>query len=184
MTIRPIVRYPDPRLALPAQPVTAFDGTLRGLARDLLETMHAAPGIGITAPHIGVCLRVVVLDLDPIDGARTYVNPEIIWASPETITIKVWGDTMSPFGLFASASGSQCIPIPGIGGGVVLDFPVVPVTAGLLTEVTPCLSCPPGLQTLQIPIPPNLPPGTSLALQGIALGNGQLAFTIAITGTV
>ena len=47
--------------------------------------MHAAPGIGITAPHIGVSLRVVVLDLDATDGARTYVNPEIIWASPETI---------------------------------------------------------------------------------------------------
>jgi peptide deformylase len=85
MTIRPIVRYPDPRLARPAQPVTAFDGALRELATDLLETMHAAPGIGITAPHIGVSLRVVVLDLDPIDGARTYVNPEIVWASPEMI---------------------------------------------------------------------------------------------------
>jgi len=85
MPIRPIIRYPDPRLALPAQPVTVFDGALRGLARDLLKTMHAAPGIGITAPHIGISLRVVVLDLDAIDGARTYVNPEIIWTSPETI---------------------------------------------------------------------------------------------------
>ena len=85
MTIRAIVRYPDPRLALTAQPVTAFDGALRELAHDLLETMHAAPGIGITAPHIGISLRVVALDLDPIDGARTYVNPQIIWASPETI---------------------------------------------------------------------------------------------------
>ena len=65
--------------------MTAFDGALRELASDLLETMHAAPGIGITAPHIGVPLRVVVLDLDPIEGARTYVNPEIIWASPEMI---------------------------------------------------------------------------------------------------
>ena len=85
MTIRPIIRYPDPRLALPAQPVTAFDDALRDLASDLLETMHAAPGIGITAPHIGIPLRVVVLDLDATDGARTYVNPEIIQASPETI---------------------------------------------------------------------------------------------------
>ena len=85
MTIRPIVRYPDRRLAIPARPVTAFDDTLRELARDLLETMHAAPGIGITAPHIGVFLRVVVLDLDANDGARTYVNPEIEWASSETI---------------------------------------------------------------------------------------------------
>jgi peptide deformylase len=85
MTIRPIVRYPDPRLALPAQPVTMFDGALRELADDLYETMHAAPGIGITAPHVGVALRVVVLDLDPSVGATIYVNPEIIWASPETI---------------------------------------------------------------------------------------------------
>src|SRR5260370_41498986 len=47
--------------------------------------MHAEPGIGITAPHIGSSLRLVVLDLDANDGARTYVNPEIIWASPEMI---------------------------------------------------------------------------------------------------
>jgi len=85
MPIRLIIRYPDPRLALPARPVTAFDGALHELARDLLETMRAAPGIGITAPHIGVSLRVVVLDLDPVDGAQTYVNPEISWVSPETI---------------------------------------------------------------------------------------------------
>ena len=85
MTIRRIVRYPDPRLAVAAQPVMVFDDALRELARDLLETMHAAPGIGITAPHIGVSLRVVVLDLDANDGARTYVNPEIIWTSPEMI---------------------------------------------------------------------------------------------------
>jgi peptide deformylase len=85
MTIRPIVRYPDPRLALPARPVTVFDGALRDLARDLAETMRAAPGIGITAPHIGVSLRVVALDLDPAEGERTYVNPQITWASPAMI---------------------------------------------------------------------------------------------------
>ena len=85
MTVRPIVRYPDPRLAIPARPVTEFDDTLRELARDLLETMHAAPGIGITAPHIGIFLRIVVLDLGSSDGARTYVNPEIAWASSEMI---------------------------------------------------------------------------------------------------
>jgi peptide deformylase len=86
MTIRPIIRYPDPRLALPAQPVTDVDGALRELPDDLLQTIRAAPGIGITAPHIGISLRVVVLDLDPANGARTYVNPEIVWASPEMIT--------------------------------------------------------------------------------------------------
>lgn len=85
MTIRPIVRYPDRRLALQARPVTAFDDTLRELAVDLLDTMRAAPGIGITAPHIGVPLRVVVLELDAKDGPHIYVNPEITWASPEMI---------------------------------------------------------------------------------------------------
>src|SRR5258708_38932623 len=85
MTIRPIARYPDPRLALQAEPVTEFNDALRDLAGDLLATMRAAPGIGITAPHIGVLQRVVVLDLGTIEGARTYINPEIIWASSETI---------------------------------------------------------------------------------------------------
>jgi peptide deformylase len=85
MTIRSILRYPDPKLAIPAEPVTVFDEGLRELANDLLETLHAAPGIGITAPHIGIPLRVVVLDLDATSGARTYVNPEITWASPEMI---------------------------------------------------------------------------------------------------
>jgi peptide deformylase len=85
MTIRPLLRYPDPRLAQPAEPVTAFDAALRELADDLRDTMHAAPGIGITAPHVGVLLRVVVLDLDPVTGAKTYINPEITWASPELI---------------------------------------------------------------------------------------------------
>ena len=88
MTIRPIVRYPDPRLALPAQPAAVFDDALRELADDLLETMHAAPGIGITAPHVGVSLRVVVLELGAKAGPQTYVNPEIEWASPEMILHK------------------------------------------------------------------------------------------------
>lgn len=83
MTVRPLVRYPDPRLALRAAEVTVFDDALRNLADDLRDTMHAAPGIGITAPHIGISLRVVVLDLG--DGAKTYVNPETIWASPDMI---------------------------------------------------------------------------------------------------
>ncbi|WP_407183672.1 peptide deformylase [Bradyrhizobium centrosematis] len=85
MTLRPIVRYPDRRLAMPARPVTVFDDSLRELAADLLETLRAAPGIGITAPHIGVPLRVVVLELEARDGPLTYVNPVIEWASPEMI---------------------------------------------------------------------------------------------------
>ena len=45
--------------------------------------MRAAPGVGITAAHVGVPLRLVVLELTP-GNVRTYVNPQILWASPET----------------------------------------------------------------------------------------------------
>lgn len=84
MPIRPILTFPDPRLRLPATPVTRFDADLRALAEDLLETMRAAPGIGITAPHVGVLARLVVLELSPGE-VRTYVNPELDQVSRETI---------------------------------------------------------------------------------------------------
>lgn len=83
MTIQPLVIYPDPRLRLVAEPVSVFDESLHALAVDLLDTLRAAPGIGITAPHIGILKRVVVLDLPATDGARTYINPQIVWSSPE-----------------------------------------------------------------------------------------------------
>lgn len=82
MTIRPILRFPDPRLKHIAEPVTAFDDDLRALALDLVDTMRAAPGIGITAPHIGVLLRVVAIELSGSEP-RIYVNPEIVAASAE-----------------------------------------------------------------------------------------------------
>jgi len=85
MTIRPIIPFPDPRLRLAAEPVRAFDSELRTLALDLTETMRAAPGIGITAPHIGVLKRLVVIQLETDASARIYVNPQIVWRSPETI---------------------------------------------------------------------------------------------------
>lgn len=84
MTVRPLLRYPDPGLRRPAAPVEAFDPALRELASDLLETLRAAPGIGITAPHVGVPLRLVVLELSPGD-VRVYANPIIAFASDETI---------------------------------------------------------------------------------------------------
>lgn len=83
MAILPILRFPDPRLRAVAEPVERFDADLRQLAADLLETMRAAPGVGITAPHVGVPLRLVVLELTPGE-VRTYANPQILWASPET----------------------------------------------------------------------------------------------------
>ena len=83
MTIRPIIRFPDLRLRQKAEDVVTFDDGLRSLAHDLAETMRAAPGIGITAPHIGVFTRLVVIQLETDASPHFHVNPQIVWASPE-----------------------------------------------------------------------------------------------------
>jgi peptide deformylase len=83
VAIRPIVRFPDRRLRLKAEAVEQFDEDLRVLAQDLIETMRAAPGIGITAPHMGVLKRLVVIQLETAAEAHVYVNPQIVWTSPE-----------------------------------------------------------------------------------------------------
>jgi len=79
--LRPIVRYPTADLQKPAAPVTAFDAELERLIDDMIDTMYAAPGIGLAAPQIGVPLRVCVIDLS--SGKRggeliTLVNPEFV----------------------------------------------------------------------------------------------------------
>ena len=83
MPVQPILRFPDPRLRLPAAPVTAFDADLAVLAQDLLDTMRAAPGIGITAPHLGIAKRLTVLELPGENRVRVYVNPAIVWSSQD-----------------------------------------------------------------------------------------------------
>ncbi|WP_419898998.1 peptide deformylase [Roseomonas sp. USHLN139] len=86
MTLRPLLRFPDPRLRQPAAPVERFDEALALLAQDLLETMRAAPGIGLTAGHLGIPLRLVVLELEGWEGPRFYANPRLLWASEMRIT--------------------------------------------------------------------------------------------------
>ena len=86
MAIRPIVRFPNPLLARKAETITRFDPALEALAADLLDTMRAAPGVGITAPHIGILERVTVIELDRESGARTFVNPEVVWHGDQTMT--------------------------------------------------------------------------------------------------
>ncbi len=84
MAVRAILKFPNPGLRLRAAPVDRFDEELRRLAEDLVDTMHAAQGIGITAPHIGVSSRLMVVQLSAEDAVGYYVNPEIIWASADT----------------------------------------------------------------------------------------------------
>ncbi|WP_413988026.1 peptide deformylase [Labrys okinawensis] len=83
MPILPILRFPDPRLRLAATPVSAFGAPLEALAADLLDTMRAAPGIGITAPHLGILQRLTVLELPGENRMRLYANPRILWSSEE-----------------------------------------------------------------------------------------------------
>lgn len=81
--IRPIVKYPDPGLAEKCPPVGEFDESLRELASDMLETMYAAPGIGLAAPQVGSNLRLLVIDVTSgrEDGHKLIlVNPEIVEA--------------------------------------------------------------------------------------------------------
>lgn len=79
--IYPIVKFGNPVLEKPAEPVTVFDGELKKLAEDMFESMYAARGVGLAAPQIGLSKRLAVIDVtfkeDP-DAKLVLVNPEII----------------------------------------------------------------------------------------------------------
>ncbi|MBX9989631.1 peptide deformylase [Phreatobacter oligotrophus] len=84
MAARPLVMFPDPRLRRRADPVELFDDDLKALAQDLMDTVVAAPAIGLSACHIGVFQRLVAIRLADDALMRLYVNPRILWTSPET----------------------------------------------------------------------------------------------------
>ncbi len=86
MAIREILEAPDPRLKVISEPVEVVDDDLRRLMDDMVETMYAAPGIGLAAIQIGVPKRVLVLDISNDEeepNPRYFVNPEIVWTSDE-----------------------------------------------------------------------------------------------------
>jgi peptide deformylase len=85
--IRPILTYPDPELKKKSAAVTVINEKVRELARDMAETMYAAPGVGLAAPQIGVHQRVIVIDVagkDEPPALITAINPVIIHADGET----------------------------------------------------------------------------------------------------
>src|SRR3954466_34600 len=79
--IRPIVKYGDATVHRPAAPVSHVTPEIRRLVDDMIETMYAAPGVGLAAPQVGVPLRIFVVDIsvgrDP-SGLLVFVNPEIV----------------------------------------------------------------------------------------------------------
>ena len=79
MALLPILEYPDPRLRLCSKPVAAFDADLGRLIDDLLETLYATTGIGLSAPQAGVHRQVLVMDLSgSASSPQVYVNPHIL----------------------------------------------------------------------------------------------------------
>ena len=87
MAVRTILEFPDPRLRTRAEPVTRFDLALGTLIEDMLETMYAAPGIGLAATQVDVHKRLIVIDIskehnDPL----VLINPEILEREGEANT--------------------------------------------------------------------------------------------------
>jgi len=77
-----IVKYPDPVLQKPGEPVTDFDAELRKFVDDLFETMYASHGIGLAAQQVGVAKRITVIDLSQGEDPKqklVLINPEVIF---------------------------------------------------------------------------------------------------------
>jgi peptide deformylase len=110
---RTIVSLPDPILRRKARPVTRFDSNLQTLIEDMLETMRAAPGVGLAAPQVNVSQRLIVIEYaereddenteEKPSRKKLYVlaNPEIIKTSEETV-----------------AGVEGCLSVPGVVGEV------------------------------------------------------------------
>ena len=86
MSLLTIIKAPDPRLKLKAEKVGEVTADIRRLLDDMLETMYAAPGVGLAAPQVGVLKRVIVVDTAKREDGRRplkLVNPEVLWRSAE-----------------------------------------------------------------------------------------------------
>ena len=90
MAVRPIVKYPDPRLRQPTRPVPAVTDEIRKHVADMTDTMYSANGAGIAAIQIGVMDRIYIIDAAVTGGREedppvVFINPEFVWLSDETL---------------------------------------------------------------------------------------------------
>jgi peptide deformylase len=100
MSIRLIVKEPDPVLREVAKEVTKFNDNLKKLLKDMAETMYDAEGVGLAAPQIGISKRVIVVDVGDENGLVEMVNPVIVEQD---------GEQLGPEG---------CLSIPNLNGDV------------------------------------------------------------------
>jgi peptide deformylase len=87
MALLNVLSYPDPRLHKVAKPVATVDARVKKIVADMAETMYEAPGVGLAATQVDIHERIVVIDVsDDQNELMVFINPEIIWASPEKKT--------------------------------------------------------------------------------------------------
>lgn len=118
--LRPILKYGDRPLHLPAAPVTRFDEALQQLIDDMIETMYAAPGIGLAATQVGVPLRVFVVDLS-------------VGQDPRQLIVMINGEFVERDGTQLEEEG--CLSVPGFSATVLR--PARAVVSGLDREGSP-----------------------------------------------
>ena len=86
MALLPILNFPDPRLRTKAKPVAVVNDAIRTLASDMLETMYAAPGIGLAASQVDKHIQLIVMDLsEDRDNPLVFINPKITPLTAETM---------------------------------------------------------------------------------------------------
>jgi peptide deformylase len=105
--IIPIRTLGDPVLREPSKPVERFDRKLRELAKDMVETMYAAPGVGLAGPQVGVSLRVFVFD-DGQTGPLFVANPELLEAEGEAVEEEGCLSIPGPYHPTARAKRIRC----------------------------------------------------------------------------
>jgi peptide deformylase len=87
MALLNVLSYPDPRLHKIAKPVATVDARIKKIVADMAETMYEAPGVGLAATQVDIHERIVVIDVsDEQNELMVFINPEIVWASPEKKT--------------------------------------------------------------------------------------------------
>ena len=84
MALLPVLCYPDPRLHKRAKPVDKVDDRIKGIVKDMAETMYDAPGVGLAATQVDIHEQIIVIDVsDEQNDLMVFINPELVWASGE-----------------------------------------------------------------------------------------------------
>jgi peptide deformylase len=84
MALLNVLCYPDPRLHKVAKPVAQVDARIKKIVADMADTMYEAPGVGLAATQVDIHERIVVIDIsEDQNDLKIFINPEIIWSSPE-----------------------------------------------------------------------------------------------------